>query len=340
MIDVLAEKEAFLAHYGVKGMKWGKRKSTASDPKPKGKYRVHKEAKFIKKGFSLSEAERKASTQIKIEKTLAIAAGVAVASLAAYSVSKAVGKKYVGVSLKEGSKLTYVNALGDKANFDRRLYTSFKKSDTDKYRSTLAKALKRNKEGTVIYETVLTAKEKIKAPSHKQAEKLYKEFTYTLKGYEGQKARLQGYKEFNKNLVFDKEDGKKFMDFVKSKGFNALIDSNDQFISGYNTQKPIILLNASSSAVKTGQKILSDKFIDDTYNKVIVKEGLKAISPAIGIGVGMLTGMGILNKADLVSNKYNTVNEYVIKNPNIKKSYSEIYASLKPNNRGGWVVTE
>ena len=42
MIDVEAEKEAFLAHYGVKGMKWGKRKSNSSSSSPEREARNKK----------------------------------------------------------------------------------------------------------------------------------------------------------------------------------------------------------------------------------------------------------------------------------------------------------
>ena len=42
---------------------------------------------------------------------------------------------------------------------------------------------------------------------------------------------------------------------MKSKGYNAILDANDQFFSGFNAKKPIIVFNPDSTLAKAGKTI-------------------------------------------------------------------------------------
>lgn len=332
MLTYEEEKAAFLAHFGVKGMKWGVRKSIPAEGQ-KSKHRVRLEAGYISKGASKEVAEQKADRRIKTEKTLLVAGAVAATAAIAYTAKVEIGKRFVGVELEKGATLKYINALGDKNDLDRRLYATFKEGDTQKYRGLLAEALRKNKEGTVIYETVLTTKDKIKAPSQREAAKLFKEFA-------SKKYLLEtNYNKFNQGLVLDIPENKQFFDFLKSKGFNAILDSNDQFMSGYNTKKPIILFNAASSVVKTGEKVIDKTFSSKLATKQMIGVVAKQNAPILGLGVATVAGIKGMDASAVTNNKYAAVNAFIEKNPGTKATYSELFSKVNLDGSGQWVVS-
>lgn len=331
--------EDLLEHYGVKGMKWGVRKDRLvgrvrkarkeRKSKPSAR-RVKLESKHISKGRSLEEARRKADNRIKTEKILAVVGATAVVGLAAYAGHKEIGKRFSEVVLDEGTEMKYVNALGKKVDLDRRLYTTFEESDTKKYRGMLAKAMQQNSgRQSKIYETTLRSTEQIKAPSHNQAKKLYDEWN-KRRGHIG---KAKDYKQFNLELVVD-DGSHDFFKFMKEKGFNAVLDSNDQFISGYNTKKPLILFNAASSTVKAGEKVIEQSTIDGLYKKQVAAVVAKELAPTVGLGVAAVGGGRALD----TRNRYKVVNQYILEHPNTKLTPSEIYANLEQDKRGNYKV--
>lgn len=327
-----------LAHFGVKGMKWGHHNPKADEitskrrsiPNKKSAHRVRLEAGYLKKGYSNDTAEQMAAKRIKGEKiALGILATAAVAG-ASYIAYQEIGKRYSNVILEAGKDLHYINALGADADYDRRLYTSFKKQDTAKYKGLLATALRNNAENTTVYDTVLRAKEDIKAPSHNEAAKLYKEFF-------GKTVDTKDYKLFNKDFVSGVNDPsvKGFVDFVKSKGYNAVLDSNDQFISGYNTKKPLILFNAASTTVKVGESIVT-KQMSDRLNGLQMaafysKQMGPMLAPSVGLGLAAVGGSMAMD----TSNRYGAVNGFFKKNPKSNYSYGEVYNAMKSKTVNG-----
>ena len=91
-------RDDYVAHFGIKGMKWGVRRFQKSNGSltPAGKTRYDKksdhqlklEAKYQQKGKSKKEAEAAAKKRIKIEKTIAIGAGIGLGSVAAHALIK------------------------------------------------------------------------------------------------------------------------------------------------------------------------------------------------------------------------------------------------------------
>lgn len=339
MSDITAE-DLELFHYGVKGMRWGVRRKEGPDGRvvksktpikdsDKSAHRVATEARYIQKGYTTEEAARKADGRIKAQKVLLAVGATAVTAAAVYGGKVAFEKRFTGVDLPMGSVLKNINALGDKQNFDRRMYTTFNEGDTKKYKGLLASVLRTNAENTTIYETSLKATQNIKAPSHHQAKKLFEEFKA-----ENKYNTRMSYREFNKRLVNEKNaPGQAFYDFMKTKGYNAVLDSNDQFISGYNTKKPLILFNASSSTVKSGQEVVDNKVI----NKLATVQNLgvlgKAAAPYVGLGVAWVGG----NKALDTRNRHGSVNRYFKEHPNSKMSYAEVYANLEVSDTGEYI---
>ncbi|ADD81019.1 gp021 [Rhodococcus phage ReqiPoco6] len=340
----VVEVDNFLAHYGVKGMKWGVIRdrdrgssSSSSEPKPAGRRQVALEAKYVQKGHSLEDAQQKAARRAKVQKVLLVAGAVTLAGTAAYVGHKEYGKRFTEISLKAGTELKYINATGPNTDLNRRLYTTFNEADTKKYRGMLAKQLQKNKSGTTIYETVLTAKQDIKAPSHKQAEQVFKDLVKSgamdVKFF----GRNQTYKEFNGDLVRgNTPEAKTFYDALKKKGFNAVLDSNDQFVSGYNTKHPLILFNAASSTVKTGESVVNQKTIDGLYNRQVAGVMARQFAPTVAMGAAAVGAHRYIES----KSKYATVNKYMAEHPNTKRSPAEIYASLQVQPNGLYEVPD
>jgi hypothetical protein len=91
-------EDDYVAHFGIKGMKWGIRRFQKSNgsltsagktrylDKPSRQSKL--EAKYQQKGKSKAEAEEAAKKRIKIEKTIAIGAGIALGTAATVALIK------------------------------------------------------------------------------------------------------------------------------------------------------------------------------------------------------------------------------------------------------------
>lgn len=145
----------------------------------------------------------------------------------------------------------------------------------------------------------------------------------------------------NKNIVgigvnddYVSDIAKEFLSHLKTKGYNAILDSNDQFISGYSAKKPIILFNAASSVVKKGETIVA-KEVSDRLNKTqMAVVYTRALAPTVGLGAAYIGGTVAMD----TQTKYGAVNKYMKANPDTKKSYGEIYNALKPDINGNYHV--
>ncbi len=331
-------------------MRWGHRKK--ENLVGVGATRLRLQSKYINKGSTDEEAKKKTDNAIRRRKIAAIVGITAVTAGAAYAAKVAYGKRFSGVILKQGAKVKNVNVFGDELDLDRRLYTSFEKGDSRKYRGMLARALRKNdaitEETSTIYETTLKAKEAIKAPSNKQAEQIYNQLLKTdsdfkpqqitwdmLMGKEDAAPVFKSYRQFNKeDLLEETPNAKKFMSALKEKGFNALLDQNDQYISGYNAKKPLIIFNAQSTLAKDSQRIIKDieaKRLNSIQISALVT---RQMAPTVGLGASLI---GLSNATD-TRKKYGAVNDYIKKNPNSKYKYERIYNSLEQDKTGKYHV--
>ena len=187
-MTVALDYDDYLAHYGVKGMKWGIRKDrgrSGSKPSKRAKitYKERKSYEYQKKGLSKSEADAKAARVDKIRKTALIVGGVTVAAATAYVAGNAYAKNYVGVNLKQGAMLQNVNSVGgSKPQKEGMLYVSFKKQDNKLYsREHAHHVVYKDPFGeSSAFKTKLSAIEPIKAPSNAKAKKLYEEYKSCL----------------------------------------------------------------------------------------------------------------------------------------------------------------
>lgn len=322
---------SYLVHYGVLGMRWGKRKKTDSAPSA---HRTRLEAKYLARGLSKEEAGNLADKRIRGEKYVAMAAGAVALAGAAYIAKRELGKRFASVTIEAGKDLHYINALGDSARFDRRLYTSFEKGDVNKYKGMLATALRKNEANTTIYDTVLKTTETIRAPSHQEAKKLFDE--YRKQNTDDIVQIYANYKSFNTGLASGGEYTKKFYDFMRSKGYNAILDANDQFVSGYGTKKPLIIFNASSSLKKVGQSVVKKQLSDRLNAMQMAAVVSKQMAPMISIGAAYAGGMKLMKTT--VTN--NAAKSWLANNKKSGYSLAEVYNAVTFDQTTGKAVVD
>lgn len=345
----------YLAHYGVKGMKWGVRKKADSLKKYAEKRRAEKEnsdrtyyeGRYLRKGLSKKEASEAAQRRIerdrKVRKVVTTAAAVALTAAVAYAAYKKIDRDFLSVNLSTDIPLKNINPVGKGRDLDRHLYVTYKKSDTNRYRGLLANTYRENgriikrdpnqallngmdpkKFGTSVYETTLSAKTNIKAPSNRQAEKIYREFAKKNSDVRG-----MSYRMFNRSLV-DRDDGmrEKFFKEVSKKGYNAVIDTNDQWTSGYNTRKPIILINAGKVASEKHVTKLADSAIDKANKREKMKV-YAGFAPRMGMQLSAL-GIGVTKSVrnDRRNAQKMFVDRYRKRYPKTKLTDAEISAKM------------
>lgn len=345
----------YLAHYGVKGMKWGVRKKAETIKKRLADSRAEKEAadrtyyesRYIKKGLSKKEASVAAQQRIerdrKVRKIVAVSATVALTAAVSYAAYKKIDRDFLSVNLNTDIPLKNVNVRGKGQDLNRHLYVTYKKSDSKKYRGLLANEYRKNaklfKEDpfaaalngispkdirSKVYETTLKSKTAIKAPSNRQAAKIYKEFSKNNPDTFG-----MSYRMFNRHLVEnDNPTRDAFFKEVAKRGYNAVIDTNDQWTSGYNSRKPLILMNAGKVAAEK----YTDRLSDSAINKANIKESAKVYS-LIGARAGMqASAVGIAyakqSRSERRESQRNFVDDYRKQHPNSKLSDAEILSRM------------
>lgn len=184
-----------LAHFGIKGQKWGRRRFQNKDgsltpagkerydddgpnqkkqkeykiPDKKSNHRQKLEAKFEAQGMSKQQAEQAAAKRIRGEQYVAAAAAVTITACVAYN-------KYKGYTtdkvLDKDSDIHRVMRLyeGEEIRGGRQ-YMSFKKTDQIKYKGVLADQLKSEAQsGQKLYDVTVKPQQNVKIASPKRAQ--------------------------------------------------------------------------------------------------------------------------------------------------------------------------
>ena len=321
----------------------------ASNERSKSKHRTNLEQKYREMGMTPVEAEHAASKRIKAEKIIAATAGVTVAAATAYVVNRHIKERADGV-IKAGTKLQVIAGEADK-NFDRPFYAAFDKQDMLKYRGMYGNQLG----GKNVHKITMDASKDVRIASRQKAAEAFAELyktdsefrnavTETSKqlgtgGLQPQRDRVMrvasktmtdkqlrraGYDAFNIGLVChtpeNNEAHKKFYDALKSKGYDAIMDINDQKYSGYGSKKPVIVFNRSDKMSVSDVHKMSPEQVVSNYKKAAVKVYTPMYAKAGARYVGLAAG--ITGVKALVDNYH--VNQYRSAHPNSGLSDKEI----------------
>ncbi len=152
-----------------------------------------------------------------------------------------------GLTIDKDRYITRVS-FNDKETNTGRTYASFKKEDVDKYVNNgkmLADLL-----GSDIYKYTFKTAEKLVTPSRKEMVDMYIDMIKDQNPKILQKGRLKQEKAFDKfqySLVKRNKESERYFEYVRNKGYNALMDTADmkQKISDL----PIIVIDRGQSLV-------------------------------------------------------------------------------------------
>ena len=276
-----------LEHYGVKGMKWGKRLRSASSKL----YDNHKENlryKYRKSGLNEEQVEQKLQKRLKNEKRAALAVGAAVATYGAYKGAKFLKDEFGTQTFKKGDKINSV--MGNDIDYGRHFYAYDNKKDGLKYENLRLKDL--NQWGHQGYRITTKFTDDAKIASNRAAKKEFKrlmktdkEFRDSVKDNAKRSLRIKSrYGSFNTNMPYaDENQWNKFTDAMRKKGYSGIKDINDRKYSGYDSKNPIILFDQKKMK-QVGKKTI--KVNSGEYNrqvgKMVGKQLIKKNAPAVG----------------------------------------------------------
>jgi hypothetical protein len=296
--DILFSNE--LCHQGIKGMKWGVRRFQKTDgtltdagkrrysddgPVPKkSKHRRNLEANYQAKGMSTKEAEAAANKRIKIEKTIAITAGLTVAACGAYYARNKWIADRTDQILKSG---TSFHNLDSKRNPrpGEHLYVNYRQNDRNFFNGRFA-VNKMRKTGHV-FEHRIEAIDDVKIPSLKTRQSVFKQLCEQDPEFKAAISRHSGMsesaspKKLYKNMwqLFRDKDSEyfnnaknKYFKALKEKGYAAIVDEWDTNRLVYRSDAPLILLDTNHKSLgkmtikelKTND-ILTAQANSDTY---------------------------------------------------------------------------
>ena len=277
-----------LEHYGVKGMKWGKRLRSAATKV----YDNHKENlryKYRKSGLNEEQVEQKLQKRLKNEKRAALAVGAAVATYGAYKGAKFLKDEFGTQTFKKGDKINSV--MGNDIDYGRHFYAYDNKKDGLKYDNLRLKNL--NDVGRQGYRITTKFTDDAKIASNRAAKKEFKrlmktdkEFRDSVKTNAKRSLRIKSrYGSFNTHMPYtDDNQWNKFTDAMRKKGYSGIKDINDRKYSGYDSKNPLILFDEKKMK-QAGKKAIEVN--DGEYNrqlgKIAVKRLIKKKAPLIGV---------------------------------------------------------
>lgn len=285
------------------------------------------------KGLSEADAARVARNKVIRNRVLIGAAVLAAAGAGAYLANDLYQKDFKGINLEAGATLKNVNVFGKDLNMNRRLYTTINDKDSNKYVGLYTKQLLSQEGNTKVYQATLKANEAIRAPSNREAVKMYKEFRkeQLAKNPNVELLLPANYRDFNRTLVSFGNNGSKrspdavWYDTLKKKGFNALLDTNDQHNSGYNTRYPLIVLDAGKSTKMEDVRRLQKSDMDSrakSANRNVYGHALMTTAPNT---IAIASGIGLISYAKRRSAMQSTVLQYREDHPGTKLSDEDIY---------------
>ena len=318
-----------LQHHGIKGQRWGVRRFQNYDGTLIGAKRRKKKTKL-----SEEEREKLRKKRI-IAGSVAAVAAVGLTAAAVYYGKNSYERKNIDKTIAKASLQRIQSVADTNLGEDSRIYVSDNKIDNLKYEGLWGKGLSdRVKAGIFsgdgVYKNTYKA-DNLKVASEESSKKIFNELykndkdfknnvDKTIKEFSDQApgplkfvamspkqaitftkdsikpTENSKYNAFNIAMVSDKSGAAdKYFDTIKSKGYDAIYDHNDNHFSGYNTRSSMIVLN--------GKKV-----VQDTTTKLsgqdIAKANIKAqaINAVDKYGTTALASIGAVSAVSYAKN--------------------------------------
>lgn len=321
--------------------------------------RKNLEQLYRDKGMSEEEAAVAAYKRELTERVLAASAGITLAAVTAYGAYKLYDKN-VDKVIKTGTVLQNI-AGRDNKGVNNPFYASLTKMDNIKYRGMYGDQIK--KAGRDVFESKIKVDQNLKIASEKNAVKALQELVKNdpdyaqklekhlrdaknsmpffmpkkqldaaEKGYEAlKKGQINSkvYEALNLSLVdhhlsTSADVNKGFYDQLKSKGYDAIIDVNDKKLSGFMSDKPVIVFNGSNKLTVDAVRQVGDAEIEKAKKKGMLDITVKSLAPELAIYTA--AGVGIKGAVDVANTKSDEkiVRDYRKKHPDTELTYKEI----------------
>lgn len=258
----------FLAHYGIKGMKWGVRRDT---PRLTRRERLEK-AYSTKYGEAV--AKTKVDSRLRTEKILLIAGSVTITAAASIVVGRKLHSEFAPVNLKKSTVLQNINQHGKDLDLDKVTFATFKKGDNKIYRGKFVEELlsRTGRGSDKVYATQLKPVKDLKIPSKAKARELFVEWeksrgivpktssTVKINGVTRKIKSNVTTRMVNSNrsnqITGNKPGPDSFLAYVAKQGFDGIQDVMDQRKGSYNASKPLMLFNGAQSVMVKGAEFI------------------------------------------------------------------------------------